>query len=109
MAQALRLAERPYTRLQPIRLPKGDLLGHLQEESIREMLGITATINLLHFLRVFADCTVLASTRLIESAYREHGCRDGGPYCRLDQGVGQIMAFEHLCRADDDKSTSENG
>jgi hypothetical protein len=73
------------------------------------MSGIAATIKPLHFWRVFADCAVLASARLVDSAYRKHGCRDGTPYCRLGHGVKQIMAFEHLYRANDDKSTNENG
>lgn len=34
------LTERPNTRLQPHRLPKNDLLGHLHEESIHELLGL---------------------------------------------------------------------
>ena len=38
----LLLTKRPYTRLQPHRLPESDLLGHLQEESIHELLGITS-------------------------------------------------------------------
>ena len=33
------LTQRPYTRLQPHRLPESDLPGHLQRESIRELFG----------------------------------------------------------------------
>ncbi len=35
------LTPRPTTRLQPHRLPNSVLLGHLQEESIHKMLGLT--------------------------------------------------------------------
>ena len=34
------LTPRPYTRLQLHRLPNNDLLGHLQGESIHEMLEL---------------------------------------------------------------------
>ena len=77
--------------------------------ALNGLLRIAAAIDLAHFRCVFADRAVPASMRLIEAAHREHGCRDGTPYCRLGHGVRQIVAFEHLHHADDDKCTHENG
>src|SRR4051794_34647065 len=72
------------------------------------MFDFTVAASLPHLWCVLANCTMLASTRLDHSCYREYRCRDGSPDCPLGGRVMKIMASEHLCRADDNERSNEN-